>query len=458
MVRRPDLEPAVAATDLIPLNRSEHMYWAAEGYLGAINQPYLVRFDSPIEIDLIRQTMRELATAYPRLRGVIEPTAFSYRLRILPDGPEVEQLFADAFRVVQGVDATSREAVGVCHNAFMNEPISLERGLPWRARFIPHPEQPALMFSVHHVIGDGRSMVQMLCAIMARLSGEPMKPCAISAPSMLPAVMPHKWWQWPASIARWWRNTKADKAEAAGLNIVTLNRRRSPRYTTTSTRYHELPCPTDTMRAIAKANGTTVNTLLTAVVANTFLALAKDDPKAVAAMRISVDLRRYFPEGTAPDFGNFVHSFTVLARRQATLKAQIHSLETQVKEHLARYERRDYALPLLFYELLPLLGRNLFSHLIVQSKAKGTLPQLSCHLTNLGNAESINPKDARIRLKEVWPATISTVFLIAALSIDGKQFATMITQDDEVPPEAIADFRAELDRQIHKLMKETPAT
>lgn len=447
----------MAVSDLIPLNRSEHMYWAAEGYLGPINQPYILRFDGPVDVEVVRRTLRQLASAYPRMRSLIEPTALSYRLRILPDDVQVDQLFADTFRVQHGVDPASRTALEAFHCQFMNEPISLERGLPWRARFFPHPTQPALMFSVHHIIGDGRSMVHMLCAIMAGLNGQPIPPCRVDSPSMLPAVMPLKWWHWPGSILRWWRHNQADKAALAGMNIVRLNRQASPRYTTSQVCYHELPCPADTMKSLAKAHQTTVNTLLTAIIANTFLALAASDPKALATMRISVDLRRYYPEGQAPEFGNFVHSFIVLARRQSTLQDQINDLETQVKMHLARYDRRDYALPLLFYEALPLLGRNLFSHLIVKSKARGKLPQLSCHLSNLGSAEFINPKNGTLRLQELWPATLSTCFLIGALSLNGKQFIPLISQNDEIPAEAVAAFRAELDNQILQLLKEKQA-
>lgn len=434
------------------------MYWAAEGYLGPINIPFILRFDAPVSIDLMRQTMRELATAFPRMRGVIEPTAWRYKLRILSDARQIDQLFDDAFRVQHGVDAASREALRALHDEFMNHTICMERGLPWVARFVPHPTQPALLFAINHIIGDGRSMVQMLCAIMARLSGQPMSACQIDKPTMLPAVMPPRWWQWPANITRWWRNSRADKAAARGRHIVTLNRQHSTRYTTTGICYHDIPCPADTFKALAKAYGTTVNTLLTAVVGNTFLALAEQDPQAAAAIRISVDLRRYFPEGQAPEFGNFVHSFTILAGRQASLRAQINDLEAQIKTHLARYASRDYALPLLFYELLPLLGRRLFSHLILQSKAKGTLPTLSCHLSNLGACEFINPPDATVRLHELWPATLSTVFLIGAVILNGKQFLCLVHQHDEIPPEAVTAFREAFDRQIHHLMKDARAT
>jgi len=442
--------------DLIALNRSEHMYWAGEGYLGAINQPYILRLDQAVDEALVRQTLRELLSAYPRMRAVIEPSALSYHLRVLPDDHHLDQLFADAYRVQAGVDPSSRQALQTFHCQFLNEAISLERGLPWRARFLPHPQQPALMFSVHHIIGDGRSMVQMLCAIMGRLNGQAIAPCKLDSPSMIPAVTPLHWWQWPGSIARWWRQSRADAQQAKGQRIITLVQGRSQRYTTAAVRYHELPCPADVGKQLAKQHGTTVNTLMTAVIANTFLSLAPDEPQAVAAMRISVDLRRYFPEGQAPDFGNFVSSFTVRARRQPDLASQIADIEAQVKANLARYERRDFALPLMFYELLPLIGRTLYSHLIVRSKAQGTLPQLSCHLSNLGSAEFINPKGARIRLQEMWPATISTVFLMGLLSLNGKQLLTVIQHHDEIPDKAVSDFLARLDAQLQQLTGALP--
>lgn len=448
----------MSTPNLIPLNRSEHMYWAGEGHLGPINQAYLLLFDQPLEEALVRQALRELTTAFPRMRGIVAPTGWMHKLQILPDDRFVDQLFDDCYRIEHGVDPSSREALQAYHTRFLNEPISLERGLPWRGRFLPHPTQSALMFSVHHIIGDGRSMVQMLCAILGRLNGQPIAPCKIDSPSMMPAVTPQKWWQWPGSIARWWRDSRAEKAATRGERVIRLEDGSSSRYTTVSVRYHELPVAADAMRALSKQHGTTVNTLLMATVANTFLALGHRDgpdqpggPRSVAALRTSVDLRRYFPDGKGPEFGNFVSVFTVRARQQATLAEQIASLEAQSKAAMARFERRDFALPLTFWEILPWIGRTLYSRLIVQSKAKHKLPELSCHLSNLGNAEFINPKGGSVRLAEIWPTTISNVILLGALSLNGKQFLTVIHPNDEISPTSMDRFLAELDQQLHKL-------
>lgn len=432
------------------------MYWAGEGYLGPISLPFLLRFDQPLDEPLVRQTLRELTRAFPRMRSAIVPTALTYKMRILDDDRSVDQLFDDCYRVEHSVDPASRQALEAFHGRFMNEPMSLERGLPWRARFFPHATEPALILSVHHIVGDGRSMVQMLCAILGRLNGQPIAPCKLDSPSMVPAVTPRQWWQWPGSVARWWRDTRAEKQAQRGERVVMLEQGGSDRYTTSTVRYHELPCPAETMRTLAKAHGTTVNTLMMAMVANTFLEIGHPDapagPRSVAALRTSVDLRRYFPDGKGPEFGNFVSVFTVRARQQASLAAQIASLEAQAKAALARFERRDFALPLSFYEALPWLGRTLYSHLIVQSRAKRSLPKLSCHLSNLGSAEFINPKGASVRLAELWPATISTAFFLGAVSLNGKQFFTVIHQNDEIPPAAVDRFLAALDAQLRALM------
>ncbi len=292
--------------DLLPLNRSEHLYWAGEGHLGPINQPYVLRLSGPVDTADVRQTLRELTTAFPRLRSVIEPGPWRDRLRILPDDHAVDQLFDDAFRVETGVALDDLDALQTWHSARLNEPLSLERGLPWRARFLPHPTQPALLLVVHHIVGDGRSMVQLLCAILGRLNGQAIAASPLDSPSMHAAVTPAHPWRWPAAIWRGWRLGRADQRAARGQQVITLATRRSPRFTTSAIRYHALPCPAEAMKQFARAHHSTQNTLLTALVANAFLAPHTGQAQAVAALRISVDLRRYYPEGQAPTFGNYV--------------------------------------------------------------------------------------------------------------------------------------------------------
>jgi NRPS condensation-like uncharacterized protein len=439
---------------LVPLNRTEHMFWAGEGYLGSITQPYLLRFDGPLDVALVRQALRELTSAYPRLRGVMVPTPLTYKLKILPDDRLIDQLVDDALRVVHGVDASSSQALLDYQNELLNEHLSMERGLPWRARLIPHPSQPALIFSLHHIIGDGRSLMQMISAIVARLNGQPIKPVPLQSHSMIPAVVPLTLAKWPASIAAWWRNSRRDAQANKDETVVTLGTRKSERFTTSRLHYHELPCGPGQLRAKAKAMGTTVNSLVTAVIANSFLARQPHNPQAVAAIRISYDLRRHFPDkAKAPEIGNFVASFAVRARHQPTLAAQIQSIEAQVKEFMGRYERREYAVPQLLYEALPVIGRRLYSFFVLKAKAAGKLQDVSCHFSNLGGADFINPADATLRVTEFWPCTQPVATIMGLLSLGDKLYFPVIHQIDETDQQTVKEFLQALDEGLRTLLQ-----
>ena len=421
-----------------------------------MNQPYMLRFDGPVDEALVRRTLRTMLTAFPRMRGVINPGIVRYHLRILPDNAHMDLLFDDAYRIQPGIDPTDSAALQAFHGPFLNEHVPLERGLPWRARFFPHPTQPALLFSMHHIIGDGRSMVQLISAIMAGLNGRPITPCPLESPSMLPAVLPKHWQDWPASIGAWWRALQADKQAARGQRVLSLATHRATEFAPSTVRYVTLGTSAKDLRALAKSLNTTSNTLLTALIAQTFLAMAPTDPQAVATIRISVDLRRYFPEGQAPQFGNHVATFVVRATHQPSLAAQITSLDAQVKAGLARFERREHALPLLMYEWLPLIGRSLYSKILLQAKRKGSLEQVSIHFTNLGPAEFVHPEGAERKLTEMWPITNGTGLLIAALTLNDRHLLTVSHPQNDHPTEAVARFMNDLDQQVKALSELTP--
>lgn len=439
------------ASDRLPLNRSEHLYWAGEGLYGPVNMAFMLRFTGPVPEAQVRSSLRALVRAYPRLRGVIQPGWVRHHMRILPDNAHVDLLFNDAYRLQHGIDAGDLKALEAFHGPFLNEPMPLERGLPWRARFFPHDTTPALMFSVHHIAGDGRSMVDALCGLMAALNGQPPELCPLDSPSMLPAVLPRRWQEWPASVAAWWRNGQATKQFMQGRRVLSLATHRSTEFAPTQVHHCDLHTPPQTLRKAAKALGTSSNTLLTALLAQTFLSQAACDPDAVAAIRISVDLRRYFPKGTAPRFGNHVATVVVRARHQPDLAHQVADLDAQARAGLASYERREHALPLLLYECLPWMGKTLYSRLLLSLKRRGKLDDVSCHFTNLGDTDTVHPQGAVTRLAHMWPATNSTGLLVATGSLAGRQFLVLSHPQDEIPAEAVVRFRALLDKQLQAL-------
>src|SRR5690606_9202344 len=83
---------SIITSDIIPMNRTEHGYAALEGLAGTMLLPSLMRLSAPVTEEQVRKALRELVTAYPKLRAVVEPGWRMCHFRIQPDGPLVDQM------------------------------------------------------------------------------------------------------------------------------------------------------------------------------------------------------------------------------------------------------------------------------------------------------------------------------------------------------------------------------
>src|SRR5688500_1883563 len=88
----------------VPLNRSERNYWATDSLAGAAMGAFILSFEARGSAEARRNACRELVSAVPRLRMVLERWFFSSRLVALEDDLDVDILFDDAFRVVKHVE------------------------------------------------------------------------------------------------------------------------------------------------------------------------------------------------------------------------------------------------------------------------------------------------------------------------------------------------------------------
>ncbi|MEY2843510.1 MAG: hypothetical protein RI920_1547, partial [Pseudomonadota bacterium] len=78
---------SIITGNIIPLNRTEHAYVAVDGFAGTMMVATVMRISQPLTIEQVRKAARDLLTAYPRLRTLVEPGLWRYHLRILEDGP-----------------------------------------------------------------------------------------------------------------------------------------------------------------------------------------------------------------------------------------------------------------------------------------------------------------------------------------------------------------------------------
>jgi hypothetical protein len=438
----------------LPLNYSEHGYIALDGLIGATMQPYMVRLSEPVEPDAVRAVLRELVTAYPRLRGVAVPGWHSYRLRILPDGDIVDQLFEAAWHVDAHLDAADGSAMEALQTRMVNDVVPLERGLLCRFRYVPHARTPVLFLSVHHLLADGRTMIRLLTEVFHRLNGGPtmtMQP--LEAPSMLDAVRPAHWWLWPRQM---WRSRRHARDLAAQLKPLHVQRVASPWRTLASyhlVKHHTLPVSASTLRASARQLGVSLNGLITLVLMETYLAQAPDDPAAAAVIRTAIDLRRFYPPevATGPLWGNHVASFLIIESGRKSLQERAASIKAQMAETMRRFEQREAFWMYLFYEITPWLGRTAVTRLLRNVRAKGYVPQ-SCHATNIGNAASIMPADARVRLLEFVPAVATLDMLHVVVELDDRITMPLMWERCEASVEDMEIYLQRLDAMFLRLV------
>lgn len=452
--------PVPVPAEYLPLNRSEHGYAAIEGLAGTMVQPYLLRLTAPIDETLVRAVARELLSAYPKLRAVLDPGWHRYRFRILPEGPLIDQLFELAFRVERHIDIDRPEAFEAWQRELVHEVLPLEHGLACRIRWVPHPQRPALALSVPHILADGMTMLQLVHQLLRGFNGMPVQPMPLEAPSMLGSIAPERWWQWPRQV---WRSRQHKVAEARrlkALNIVQLPTRPGPHFGATGVCHHAVPTPTVDLRRAARQLGVSLNTFVVAGLAQTFLDQAPDDPRAAAVIRISVNLRRHYPAaaGHGPLWGNHVGAFLVIEQNaRKPLLQRVRDVDASIKEGQARYARREMCWTYLLEELMPWLGRTAIGHIGVRMKRAGRFPVISCHATSLGDASAINPEEGRVRVAQIAPAVNSISPLPVLVELDGQLTVTMVWQQGETSQAEVADFMARLDQVLARMVAEACA-
>lgn len=450
-----------AVETIVPLNRSEHGYAAIDGLAATMIQPYMLRFNAPVSEPDMRQALRRLVSCYPKLRAVLEPGLHRYHLRILPDDELVDQLFEVAYRVQPGVDIDDQSALEAYHNQMLNEVMPLERGLSARWRFMPHASRPVLFFGVHHLLSDGRSILLMIADLMKLLNGQGIEVQPVEAPSMVGSIAPAHWWQWPVQIMRSRRHKLDEARRLSTMTVQQVPTRTTAHFTANKMRYHVVPVGTAEMRVAARKLGVSLNTFVVSALAQLFLDQAPQDPTAAAVIRISVDLRRYYPEHCqyGPLLGNHVGAFLVTEQGVAkSASERVKSVDASIKQGQERYARREMFWTYLLEEALPWMGRTLIAHVAGQLKRKNRFPRISCHATSLGDVSWVNPKDAHLKIVEFVPAVTSISLLHVLSEMDGKLYVTASWQRCDTTVAEIDDYLSRLDQVLLRLIQAADLT
>jgi len=148
-----------------------------------------IRFRTVHSPQEIRDAMRYMLSIYPRLRSLVEPTLFSYKLRIFDDNDkQLEVLFNHAFRVKRNLLHNSGEYLQY-RSELLNESFPLEQAIPIKIRYLPDDPMPVLLISIHHVACDGMSWIHMVGSLICYLNGKTPPFVPLDNPSVIPALL-----------------------------------------------------------------------------------------------------------------------------------------------------------------------------------------------------------------------------------------------------------------------------
>lgn len=445
----------------IPLNEPEHLYVALEGLAGTMAASYMLKFNQPVPEQTVRAVVRELISALPRFRGIVERGAWRCHLRILPDNDIVDQLFDQAWQREPQVDAADAADIERFHNRYLNESVLLERGLACSFRWIPHPSTPILFMAAHHLMYDGKSSLHALGLLMRRLNEDrPIAPVPLESVPMLEAARPRHWWQWPSAFAAEWRVRGHEKSLQRGLHLQTLNRNDRPYLSTYAVRHHRLAHSSAQLRRLARRLEVSVAALLTMAMAEAFLSYGEGDPKALAVIRQAVDLRPYHLDhaNQGPMLGNHVGTFLVCESGHKSLEARAASVKAQFQSGLDRYARRQMGVGIWLVGATSWLGSHLMAYFSTRVQRQGKMPRISCYTTSLGNITGLlNKPEFKVGLVDFLACIPSLSLLHAYMELGDVVQVPLVWPRSEVSDEQITDYLARLDHVLQRFVDEGQA-
>lgn len=435
----------------IPLNRSELMYLALEGIVGSVSQVYALRFCEAHTEDELRAAVRHVVRIYPRMRSLIISTAFTHRLRVLPDDTLVDALFNEAFQVVRGVNTDSASLQQYLEE-IADKLFDLEHALPLRARLLVDGPYSVLVFIVHHVVCDGRGMVKMMDSILAYLNGVEHREIPIDEPSMVPAVFPDSFNKRVRSFIRSYRIHRFEAKTIQHLRTIELGIPR-PNFGRPGVRIHSVPFPIITIKRCATLRGCSVTELLIALLALGFARGAEQNKKNAVSIRLSVDLRPYFSEDRRPSYGNFVASFMIHVTRWDDIDALVADIHSQLRKNLQRFERKDMSYSLMMGEISSRIGRKLFAETTHAMKRRGTLPKTTFHFSKIGTIDMLNLHGTKAQLNQVNGFVTTMVPFITSWLIKDKLSFTCSYPSHEIDGGAIDQIFSDFDQALGDVVR-----
>jgi hypothetical protein len=436
------------------MNFLDESYVVFEGIMGSMPITYLMRFGASVEPGVVKQVVRELLSANPRLRSVVEPGKHRYHLRVLPDTEIIDEFLEVAWQVEPSVDTQDAQAVESLHWRLHNDLLPIERGLMCKFIWVPHAAEPILIMVLHHIVGDGVTSQHLTFEIVKRLNGgAPMAFQPIEAPPLWQVFGPPAWWQWPAAVWRSLAHERQTSAVLKAVKVSQLEMAQSPYMSSHGLQHFQVPVSASVLRQLARQWGVSLNALVVLAVAETFLAMAQSDPRSAAVIRQAMNVRKFYPakHGYGPLWGNHVGVFLVVEQPGKTLQARAQSIKQQIEEQSRRYAQKEGFGRYAFMGMVLGLGRTLVAHILTGMLRRRKPPAVSCYITNVGSSNAANQPGYAVPLVQHIISVPCPTLMQAVTELNDVLHMPASWQRSEISPQAMHTYLTQLRRSFEQL-------
>ena len=436
----------------VRLNKHDLLMLALEDVITAQTQLLAFRFKEKHSAEEMRQAMRYMLTIYPKLRSVVEPTLFSYRIRIFDDNDrQLEVLFNDAFRVVPNVVYASEEFVTFRRN-LLNEPFSLEQGLPLKMRYFPDDPQPVLFVSMHHMITDGLGWFHMEHSLLKYLNGEKPPLVPLDSPNMLPALIKKPYSTLPRQIYNSYKIYRKALQETKGEVIVTPSSRPVDFWGPVGMLQRFVSLDLKSLKKVSKALGYSINTMHLAALTMASIRGPGRDTGNTVCIVMSVDLRPFF-EDKPPVFGNYTGIFTVRVPKRCwdDPKEIMRVIQEQMGKGMDSFKNKEIIFPWLIDKLFTVIGKKFYAWGARWVRKKG-LVSMTFAFSTFSNIDIINSHGTKAQVSETMSLVPQYGLFVTSASLEGRTYIDISYPEAEYTHEEIEAFYNRYEQALGEIL------
>lgn len=438
-------------TKLLKLNRSDFLFLLTNDIL-PLNQAVTIRFTTTHPVEEIREGARYMLTMYPRLRSIIVPTLFSYRMMILDnDDRRVDVLFNEAFQVKRNMVFGTDDFFQYRHG-LVNEPCLLDNRLGIKFHYLPDDPNPALIIVLNHVIGDGMSQAFIIDSLMAYLNGKKSDPLPLDDSSMKPALFEKNYFKIPLQIWKSYRILREESRKNKNDKIIEVSDTHTDYFGPVNSYSQPFNVGIKPILSKAKELGCGVSIFMTTALALSIMRNRGEDKGDTVGILSSFDMRPYFGD-KRPVIGNYLRATMLRAHRKHLdhPKEMMKDLQTQMDTFRKHLEKKEILFPWMIEELQKFVGRKNVARFVKSSKRKEIM-RMTCHHSTVGSMDFLNKHGDKARLCGYYTATAHHALFFGLATLDGAIQSFFTYPEAEHTVDDIQKLYKNLDEEFLKLL------